>query len=489
MISTSDLAEAAVDRRRSQRRTVLVPAWNLVALAAGVGAVALSAGPISDVDVYWHVEVGAYTLHGHGFPQPDPWAFTLPNVHWHSTAWLSELVLAAVQRSVGWSGLVALRLVLSLLVSVALARLLLRGRSGWAGPAVYAVVVLPLVGYVQERPQTASLLFLLWLAGRLDPLLTRGELPRRWSFVAMTWIWACVHGLFVLAPAMLVLVGLAGLLDGGIASRSRFRSLAVTALLSTAVAGLTPMGPRLLLAPLTVGSAARGFISEWGPTTAAVPATWGMFVLAGVLFLAWARSATRVPRSEVLVALALLLFGLAAIRNAGPTSILLAPLTLRRMEATWDTSSQLRVARAPVAALGLLALLASCLSYLQYPALPPARPSRVAAVLAAQPAPLRVLNDYNVSGYLISTAGRRVRLTVDGRADRYGHDFLHRYDEGLNGETDWQAYVRSLRPDVAVLGKDSRLGELLIVRLGWRKVLVDHAYALYAAPTTVLAPA
>ncbi|MGB8649201.1 MAG: hypothetical protein WCD35_00930 [Mycobacteriales bacterium] len=444
--------------------------------------IALCAGPVSDVDVFWHVEVGAYTLRGHGFPHPDPWAYTLPGVHWHSTSWLSELVLAAAQRSTGWAGVVGLRLVVCVLVTAALARLLLRGRHGWAGPVVFTVIGMPLVFYVQERPQTASLLFLVWLAARLEALLAHGQAPRRWTFVAMSWLWACVHGLFVLAPGVLLLGALGLLLDHGRAALSTVRALVVTSALATAAAAFTPMGPRLLLAPLTVSSAARGIIAEWFPTNIGLPASWGLFGALTLLLLCYSRNSARAPRSELLVVAVLALIGFSAIRNAGPVSILLAPVLLRRMTGTWHTSSTLTLPRKPSLALAALALAAACGSYLQHPALAPLRPARIAAVLASQPKPVRVLNDYNVSGYLISTTHGKARLAVDGRADRYGHAYLTAYTDALNAGKDWEPFIRHLDPDVAVLGKDALTGRLLVVQLGWRRVLVDHEYALFVAP-------
>ncbi len=465
-----------------------LPAWNALAVAAGVGMIALCAGTITDVDVFWHVEVGAYTLDGRGFPHPDPWAFTLPNERWHSTAWLSELVLAAVQRGLGWSGVVVLRLVMTVAIAVALARLLLRHQRSWAAPAVYTFVVIPLVGYVQERPQTLSLLFVIWLSARLRDLLIDGRAPRRLTFVGMTYVWACFHGLFVLAPGVLLLAVLGQVLDERRGAWTRLRPVVVTAVLATVVAGLTPMGPRLLLAPFTVSAAASGFIAEWRPTTLRADLAWGFFLMLLLLVVAWSRSTTRVPRAEVFVAVALAAFGLLYVRNAGLCSILLAPLVVQRMSQTWDVRSTLTLPRRPLLALGTLGLAASLLSYARYPALPIDRPAALSAVLMAQPQPLRVLNDYNISGYLISSTRGRVRLTVDGRADRYGSAFLDGYGKMRDGRPGWQARVLELDADVAVLNTSSVLDDLLVTELGWRQVTIDHGYVLLAAPTTVLRP-
>lgn len=477
----ASLAERAVAAAR------VVPAWNLLAGVTAAGAIALCAGPVSDVDVFWHVEVGAYALKGNSFPFPDPWAYTLPGAHWHSTAWLSEVVLAAVQRTMGWAGVVGLRALLTVLILLSLGRLLLRGRrNSWAPAVIYTVVALPIVFYVQERPQTASLLFLVWLAGILARGL-QGQLPRRGRFVAVTWFWAWVHGLFVMAPGVLCLLAAGQLVQHGRAGRGNARNLLATAGCAFGIAALNPTGPRLLLAPLTVGAAARGTIAEWSGTSISVAASWGMFALLALLMAAYARS-SEVPRDELLVVLSLGLFGLLAIRNAGPVSLLLAPVVLRRIQLTWRTDSTLTVRRSVswllTASLGVAALS----SYTNHPAIGPTAPRTIADTLGAQPVPLRVLDDYNVSGFLISHGNGKVRLTVDGRADRYGGRFLQSYSDALTGGKDWSSFVTRLNPQVAVVGKDSLTRVLLEARLGWKVQLVDHQYALVVAPNLVLAP-
>jgi hypothetical protein len=470
-----------------QRLTGRVPGWHLLALAVGLGAVLFCAGPVSDVDVFWHVEVGAFTLHGQAFPHPDPWAYSRPGVHWHSTAWLTELALAAIQRSAGWAGIVVARAVLAALIVAVLYRLLVR-RSTWQGPLVFAIVVLPLTRYVQERPQTVSLLFVMWLARLSYCFLTTRTLPRRLWFVAMTYLWALVHGLFVLAPAVLAVLALGAGLARGRQARAEVRSLLSTAALATAISALTPMGPRLLLAPVTVGQAARGVVGEWFPTNLTTPACWGFAAVLAIVAAGWARSARPVPKDELLFVLAVAAFGFLAMRNAGVASILLAPLAVDWLETRLPARSQLTVGRRPfvvVASLGSAAVLAA---YTHWPVLPSDRPAAIAEVLAAQPGKLRVFDDYNISGYLISRAGGHVSLVVDGRADRYGHAFLERERNAVLGGAGWQSFVHEVRPQVAVLGKDDPLAQLLVSVEGWRPVMDDHAYRLLRAPDVVFQP-
>lgn len=463
-----------------------VDAWQLLVVVSALGSVLLVRGPLRDPDVFWHTLAGQYTLDGMRFPHPDPWSFTLPDAHWHTTAWLSEAVLALVYNGAGLAGLVGLRLALLLILLLALHRLLVQGWTGWSGPVAFTVVALPLTSFVQERPQTVSLIFCCWLAARSRDVLFDGRLPRRWSFVALTWIWALFHGLFVLAPGCLLLLALGTLLDGQEEGRKRARHLVGTALLALAAAALTPMGPRLLLAPFTVAAAAQRYIAEWAPTRLTSMGAWGFAGLTAILVVAWSRSGAAVARSQLLWVLTLDAFAFSANRNAAPVAILLAPVAATAMANTWSTVSTIRVSRRLLAVSGFVGLLVVSTSYATAPALSTSQPRRIATVLAEQPGVLRVLDDYNVSGYLLREAWPHIRVAVDGRADRYGDKELVRYSDAVNGRPGWQAYVSALRPDAAVLQKEAALSQLLVEVDHWQVVRTEGSWQLIAPPQSPL---
>lgn len=446
-----------------------------------MGVVVLSLGPTTEVDLFWHIRVGQYTLHGHAFPHPDPFAFTLPSAHWHSTAWLSELVIAAVYGVAGFGGIVALRLLLVLLLLTALFRLLVRDSTGWTGPAVFAILAVPLSEFVQDRPMLASLVFLCWLAGVLDRHLTAHTAPHRLRFVAMTYAWATIHGLFVLAPGFLLLLTVPFLRARDPQRQRAARHATGTALLAVVACALTPMGPRLLLAPVTVGAAARDFIVEWAPTTIMVFGALSLYLLMGLLLLAASRARRPMARLDLFYVVVVSLFGLLAIRNVAPASILLAPVAVRWADAAWNTSSSIVVPWRPLRAVAALALAVSLLGQLGRPAVDEG-PRRIADYLSAQPEGTRVLNDYNISGYLLLRAPN-IRVAVDGRADRYGSEYLATYAEAVRGAPQWRTWVGSLDAAFAVLPDQSALPELLRTQWQWRRVMKDEHYVLLIAPT------
>jgi hypothetical protein len=439
-----------------------------------------STGTADETDLFWHLRVGDYFLHGKAFPHPDPFAFTLPDVHWHTTQWLSEALLAGTYDLAGFAGIVAVRLVLVLALLTALAALLLRRGTNWSGPVVFAATAAPLTSFVQDRPQLPSLVLVVWLAATLDRFLRHDQVPHRLRFVAVTYLWANLHGLFVLAPGLLILLAIVEALPRTPEHLRRARTLAATAGLAVLVCALTPRGPGLLLAPFTIGSAARDFVMEWTPTNLTFSAAAGFFGLLALMLVATARSSRRVPARELVYTLALGAFGLLAIRNVAPATILLSPLALTWCGAAWSAPSTIRLPAAWFRVLGAVLLGAALLTQAGSPA-GPHRQVKLTAALAQLPQGTRVLDDYNLSGFLL-LRDPNLRLAIDGRADRYGRPFIQSYLRAVSGLPGWRGWVQDLHASYAVLPVDAPLPELLTSQLRWKQVLVDDGFVLLRAP-------
>jgi len=118
---------------------------------------------------------------------------------------------------------------------------------------------------------------------------TTSDLRVRWWLVPLTWLWAMSHGLWPVGIGLGVLMVLGLLLDRRVNVRQSLRMLLVP-LASLVAAGVTPIGPKLLLAPFTVGSNARNFVGEWQSPTIRQPVTVITLILIALVVLAWIRS-------------------------------------------------------------------------------------------------------------------------------------------------------------------------------------------------------
>jgi hypothetical protein len=448
----------------------------LLVAAASLGRIA---GPESDIDLWWHVKLGNEMLHRHTvFGVGADWSFAPVHAHWTSSEWLGEVVLAGTQSVAGWSGISWLRVLLSAWLFWRLYKLIVPGRSLLPATIVFSVTVGWVGLSIQERPQLASLILLTWLAGHVREMLRGSAGPRTWVVAALVVLWANVHGLWVMAPTVLVLVAAGRLLDGGRAAVPSARRPLVLAAVAVLAGCVTPLGPRGLLLPFALKSSTHA-IAEWAPTIVSHPPAFGLVALTVPALVAWARAGTRVPRSEVLYVLAMLAFAMVAFRSLPPALVLLSPIYADRMSAAWTRPLTPprhleRIALGAVGGIAALACVVAPISRLvsEDPLPRSTMALTIAQRLAAEPGEHRVLDSYNTSGVLLEFGGPRLKVAVDGRAERYGGAYIDRYLAALDMNGDWQALLRELRPTHAVLYADQTIVQALKAR-GWRTVIAD----------------
>jgi hypothetical protein len=462
-------------------RSAGVDAW--VWFAAVVGAIfwAGVARSLGDPDIWWHVRTGQLILDD-GVPRTEPWAFTAIGRPWVPTAWLSDVLLAMIHDWIGWRGIIALTVALSAVLLITLARQLFHLASGRIAAPVYAVVVIVVSPFLAERPQLVSLVLVVWLAGVVRRLLVEQELA--WWAIPVGYLWANLHGMWVLLPAVLVVATVGLALDRQPGWRPAAGRSLVVAAASFAGAALTLAGPRLAYWPFVVRDAASD-VSEWRPTTIT-----GIYGLAFVALLAlWvlavARSRTPAPVSEVLWVVGSFTFGMVAARNVAPAALLMAPFVVVALERAYGpalrrTSSP----RLPIWLLGGTVALAVGLTTLRVATVAPIAdgvPLSIVDELKSRPGTVRVLNSYSVGGVLTGLGAPEISVAIDGRTDNFSPEFVHRHFLATTQLFHWRQLMRDLDPDAVVVGEGGQLYDELI-RIGWTLTLVDGDFALLDPP-------
>jgi hypothetical protein len=359
-------------------------------------------------------------------------------------------------------------------------KLVVPGRSLLMATLVYCVTVGWVGLSIQERPQLASLLLLAWLAKHVREMLHGSAGPRIWVVAALTVLWANVHGLWVVEPAVFVLVAAGLVADAGRAALPRARRLLLLTGVALLAGCVTPLGPRGLLLPFQLKGSTHA-IAEWGATVVSHPPAYGLVFLTIPVLVAWGRSGTRVPRSEVLYVIALLGFAMIAFRSLPPALVLLSPIYADRLSAAWPRpiTPPRHLERILLGAVGAVAAAACVLvpaaRLIGEDPLPRSQMAlAIASRLAGEPGVHRVLNSYNTSGVLLLFGGPNTKLAIDGRAERYGGPYIDRYLAALDLHGDWQGLLRELKPTHAVLETDATLVQALLQR-GWHTVIKDDA--------------
>jgi hypothetical protein len=405
---------------------------------------------------------------------------------WVSTQWLAEVALARLDELGGISTALVYRVVTTAAILLALAVVTLRRRPLRPGAVVFALAALTLGIFAQERSQQLTYLLAPLVGLWAERAWREGRPPRWWVLLPVVWIWAQFHGGWVLAPALLLLAALARVVDRRGWDRT-VGVLAAQALAAVAVAALAPAGVANITAVLRFSAAAET-IREWQRVELWNPAALPLVVLLAVLVVSWARGRTRPTVGELLYVGVLVAFALSAYRNLPTAALALAPAVATSLARSWgdDLLDEDPPGRPILIGSALLVAAVLVLSVGTAASTTPAYdPAKVpVALLDRISAGDRVLPTYNVSGAVLWRAGPppAVLVAIDGRADRYGADYLERYAALEAGEPGWETLLDELDPTVALLRTDRALAELLVTRRGWTEIDRTEDHVLLRAP-------
>jgi hypothetical protein len=486
-----------VMRAPALRRIRVRPAHVAVAILFA-GALWVAATPINDLDSYWHVEIGREMLARHTLDGLGRQWLGVPAGNWRTSQWLSEVTMYLSVDRFGWVALPVLRLLVACSLFAVYLLTLVRRRQPVASFAVLLLLVVGLEVLFQDRPQTLSLVFVALLAAACERLWTSGSRPSLLAVGGLTLLWAQLHGLWVLAPGAFALVAFGGMLDRGHARPGQVRS--ALACSAASLAGLVnPQGAVSFLLPFTFRNSAESRINEWAATTFTMPLTgcWGLLICLTVV--GWVRSSRRVPATELLWVFTWSVFGVLALRNVGPSMLLLAPVTVGALESAGGNRLK-RLTTAPsgresgilAGLLGVVVLLTAGFVGVAVATLDPIQNApglAIARRLAAVDGPVRVWNGYNVSGSLIAFGGGgdgHLKLVVDGRSDLWGGTYIGRTVDAQSLSGGWEQTFRSFHPDAVVLPPDTPLVVHLRRAQNWQVARTDHDYVLLVPPGSQL---
>lgn len=465
------------------RRPGVAPATLLIPVSATV-ALVQAAQPITDVDSFWHVEIGnEIRSTGRIAGAGDAWAWYDPPDPWVTSQWLSEVAMSWLVDVVGWGALVAATVALSVAFVGLLAWMITIRATTRVAATLFAGVIIPMALAFQVRPALISLVAAIPVAHYAERLLREGTVPPWWLAAPAVIVWSNLHGLWILAPAAFAWAGLLHWLG---APRSRLPVIAATALLVAVLLGagmLNPLGPRSLVLPFEFRDAASAVL-EWQPTYLWGIAALDLVVVLLFIFVAWARTPGTVPATEVLYVLAWAAFGMAAFRNVSVAAVMLVPIAAIRASMAFprdrlvDSARERSILSLSVSALAIGGLLAVGFQAWRIDPLADAPALAIAQELAGRGDGGTVLNDYNVAGVLVAFGPPEVQVGIDGRTDRYGAQYIADYLDllALRGQ-DWNARLADIDPDVAVLEQEAPIRGHLESE-GWRSTLADGDYVL-----------
>jgi hypothetical protein len=419
----------------------------------------IAAGEIRDNSFLWHVRAGAEQLARERVLSLDPFSFTTVGVPWRTQSWLMELVYANAERV--WDGLAWANIMVFVLGCVTAGLIGLSIYRGVRSPVAtgFAMIVTVWLGgpFLQPRPVLASYLL---LAALVVVLQNRDRIL--WIAVPIIWIWAGVHGTWILGGALLFLEWLR-------TSDVRVFKAGIAALVSTVLTA-HGLGVWQILIDFASARDALALMEEWAvPDFGNIVQAPYLILIAGVI-VAGVRG--RLKPKDLIVILPFLFFGMTSRRAIFPAAIVLAPwaalaIPPMRVPASSLSTRMAGVVVATIALATLVPLASMPLGVLdeRFPT-----PEIQAAIRDLDP-----FHDAAVGGFLIYAEWPERLVYLDDRAELYGAERLLEYGAATDGQ--YEEVFARYGFNAALTRNEWPLRDVL-EEDGWRVVAEDETFTV-----------
>ena len=440
----------------------------------------LGARPIGDNSAFTHLRTGIDMARTGAIPRVDPYSYTAAGEHWVVQSWLPEWTYGWAYRLGGFELVVLEQAVLVAFLAWIVVRL---ARAGSALRTTLAAIAAVGVGSALWTPR--PLLFGLICMALMITVVERRRSP--WLLVPIVWLWVNSHGSFPLGLAWLGARALGEGIDWRAWPRETWRYVGgfAAGLLAAVV---NPLGPRLLLFPLTLGEKQEAFrnIVEWRSPDFSRGGGYFALAFLGLALVLLMRA--RLSWRDVVPAVAFLLASMLAARNIGPLAVVLAPVlgrAVRRPESAPSrspaaTASQFRLNRVLLATISAAFVLFGTMIFVSDPLDTVGYPEKSMTYLDEQgllEAPHRVAHQDFVGNYITLRYGSKVRIFVDDRFDMYPLSVSRDYEVLLSARPATLDVLDRHDIDVVLWQKKLPLVQLLKAT-GWRETFTEDEYVI-----------
>ncbi|HZX31878.1 MAG TPA: hypothetical protein VFF03_11045 [Rhodocyclaceae bacterium] len=483
-------------------RTAAISAFGLSwpLLVGGLACLgALNANLLNDADTYWHLAAARWMFEHRAVPTADPFSHTMAGTPWVTHEWLSEVLLGAAHRLLGWTGVIALAAAAYAAALALLCRFLLRRLEPVYALGLTALAALLAQDHLLARPHVLAYPLIAAWGIVLVSAREEGRAPA-WPWVLLIALWANLHGSFTLGLGLAAFFAAEALGEAPAGERGRLaKAWGGFVALALGAALLTPNGVDGLAFSAQVNGMdySLAHIAEWRSPDFQHFQPLEVALLAGGLVLF--RRGLRLPLPRAILVLGLVHLALKHGRHTDVLGLLLPIAVAAALGREWGRESSRsagagataaldrwflelsRPAKPPAMAAGLALvagaiLLAAAAGRLQ----PPAGTTPEAALKAVQAAAPRgaVMNSYNFGGYLIYAG---IPPAIDGRADMYGDAYVEDYIKAINLEAS-DRFVKLLDKygiGWTLFSPDTPAVALLDYLPGWRRIYADKTAVVH----------
>lgn len=509
---SSIVAESSAPARSTQLELYL-SARALLVFVFMIFIFTIAARQIVDPDFWWHLKTGQFLVQTRSIPQTDIFSNAFAGKEWIAHEWLSEVLIYAIYRVLGFGGLiVTFALLITAGFAIAYRRCAQKAAHPYVAGAALVLGALAAAPTWGVRPQVFTFLlasiFLSVLYDYQDEV-KRGSI---WWLIPLMVLWVNLHAGFAIGIVLilLVIVGITfdSLLSKGEALRVlwlRVRSLCVVLIGCIAAVLLNPSGARMYSYPFETltSQAMMKYIDEWHSPDFHELMFQPLALLILFVFAALALSRKRIGLAPLLLLIATAFGALRSGRNV-PFFVLVAMPLLA--EHSWDWLTAQRwgqwLAKPEKREVGAGATLKIALNVLLLVAAPLTLavlrvhrniatqaateaqqfPAAAVAFMRVHNSPQPIFNEYGWGGYLIWQTYPDYRVHIDGRADVYGDAFIEEFLATQAGQGKWQESLTKHGIRTVLIKPETALATLLRQDNGWQKVFEDSQSVVFEKP-------
>ncbi|HEX2893541.1 MAG TPA: hypothetical protein VHO29_06010 [Marmoricola sp.] len=450
----------------------------LVVILTVLLVVEIASSSVTNFDTFFHLRIGQEFSHGWSLRHPGHFN-RFASRDWLPTQWLTQIWMYRFEEWFGLGGVAWLSGLWFLGLAATLLVICRRHASPIVATAVVATTLLACRYGLSPRPQVLSYIL---IAIVVDAWLRTDRDGRpRWWLIPLAWLWAMLHGMWILGVVTSFVGAAAMWIDRSKTRKARWSFLGIPVGMAFAGA-ITPVGPGLYSAVLLVGSRSDLF-TEWKPADYTQPPNAAL----AVMLVASVGLSLRSRRSTVIeIGFLLLTMGWALYtqRTVPIAAVTLAPLLAGQLALL--TSPRMPMRRGEKATLTVIISLGLVvLGFTAHRAGEVHEPSWVRPQLQALPNGTPLIADMAPAGYLIWRY-QNVAPLITGYADMYTDRELANNRKLMALDPGWDEQVRRLDVHWALVDPKSAIAYALTHFEHWRTVGTSKYVVLLT--DTVLPP-
>jgi hypothetical protein len=435
-------------RRFSLAHLILVVPWVALVIDAWT--------PLRDNSFLWHVRAGELQATAGQVLTADPFSFTMLGERWLTQSWLAELLYSWGEANWGLGFVPPMLLLMSSITFVGIGLVAYRrSRSVPATAVVLLLTTILTLTFLVPRPVIFSFALFAVVVAAWDRPTTK------WAVPFLIWIWASMHGSFVIGLAY---VGLT------IIAEADWRSLLVAIFAGlTTLATAHGLGIIEILLDFSRSGEALSLLSEWRPPALISLALTPFLVGVGLIVIGAARGVVTPRVLWILVPFTIL--ALSSTRAVAPAWIGIVPLVAQSMSGLGEGISRrfslpaIVVFAGVVLAVPFLVKSDGSLDEERFP---------VAATATLDDVP--TFHDDRAGGYLIWAEGPERLVYIDDRAELY-RDRMAEFVAVRDLETPWEPVFERDGIEQVLLRPDEELVSEL-ESAGWSPTYEDESYVV-----------